>query len=102
MTERTYIRVFWIHESPTDPIDLWSELDESRFETRKLEYFRDGRVGYASKTEEAEGTRLGIGPPIPPLDIIASDPQFSPEEVSVQAFEDRWRSRKLTGHPHST
>ena len=36
MTDRTYIRVRWLHDRhdhPDDPIDLWSELDESRLET---------------------------------------------------------------------
>jgi hypothetical protein len=96
MAEHTYIRVLWNHQSTNDPIELWSELDAGRFETRKLEYFADGRVGYASGTEEAGGTWLGLTP-IPPIAEIAADTQFWPEEVTREAFEDRWRNLSRTG-----
>jgi hypothetical protein len=56
MDEYTYIRVRWLHDAPDEPVDLWSELDCQRFETRKVEIFRDGRLGYASATEAAGGT----------------------------------------------
>src|SRR6185503_15028408 len=48
----SYIRVRWQHGHADEPVDLWSELDAARLETRKLEIFRDGRIGYASADEE--------------------------------------------------
>lgn len=38
-----YIDVAWRHDFADEPVRLVSELDELRFETRKLEFFRDGR-----------------------------------------------------------
>ena len=31
-----YIKVRWIHDFEDDPILIYSELDENRFETRKI------------------------------------------------------------------
>jgi hypothetical protein len=92
MAENTYIRVRWLHDFQDEPVDLWSELDRGRFETRKVEVFRDGTVGYASITETAHRTYLG-SVPVPPLEEIAMDPQFVPEEISQAAFERQWDAR---------
>ena len=93
MTHYSYIRVRWRHEKSDEPVDLWSELNAERFETRKLEIFRDGRVGYASAYEENGGTRLGKVA-VPLIRDIASDAQFEPEEVSKAAFENLWNKRR--------
>lgn len=92
MDENIYIRVRWLHDFQDEPVDLWSELDRERFETRKLEIFRDGTVGFASATEATDGTRLG-SIPVPPLAEIARDPEFVLEEISQEAFERRWNAR---------
>jgi hypothetical protein len=93
MTEHTYLRVRWLHEFSDEPVELWSELDGERFETRKLEIFRDVAGGYASAGEAVGGTQLGKVP-LPPLSEIATYPQFEPEEISQAAFEQRWESRR--------
>ena len=89
MADHTYIRVRWLHSSPDDPIELWRELDADRDEVRKIEMWRDGRVGYASLHVEAGGTRLGKVP-VPPLAVINLDPEFQPEAISMADFEDCW------------
>lgn len=81
-----YIKVTWIHSHPNEPVFLYSELDESRFEQRKVEIFADGRWGYASSSESLGTTRLGEAP-VPSLAEIAADPQFSSEEISKEEFE---------------
>jgi hypothetical protein len=92
MNSHSYIRVFWRHEAVNEPIELWSELDGDRYETRSLEIYRNGRVGYADATEEVGGTAL-CDLPLPPLAEIGSDPQFDPQEVSQAEFEVLWRQR---------
>ena len=92
MGENIYIRVRWLHDFQDEPVDLWSELDRGRFETRKLEIFRGGTVGFASATESAHGTYLGEIA-MPPLEEIAQNPAFVPEEISQDAFERRWNAR---------
>ncbi|WP_093010405.1 DUF6881 domain-containing protein [Sphingobium sp. YR768] len=91
MTEYTYLRVRWLHSLPDEPIDLWSELNADREETRKIEIWRDGRVGYASYESEVGGTRLGEGP-LPAVAEIALDPEFQPQEISADDFNRCWQN----------
>lgn len=84
-----YIEVVWLHESEEDPVLLISELDDRRFETRKLEFFRDGKLGFASSSGASLGTDLGLMA-VPELGEINSDPQFQGSEISSQDFEVLW------------
>jgi Domain of unknown function (DUF6881) len=95
VTEQSYFRCRWLHDSPDYPVELWSALDTQRYEVRKIAIWRDGRVGYATTTEEVGGTMLGTVP-VPPLDEIAADPQFEPQAISQEAFEAEWRRRLST------
>jgi hypothetical protein len=85
----TYLRVRWVHDSQTDPIWLYSELDEYRWEVRKVEVFRNGSFGFASKPESKGTTRLGLEP-IPRIEEIALDDQFEVAEITRDEFEDKW------------
>lgn len=98
MSEQSYIRVKWLHSHPDEPVELWSELDADRFEVRKVEVWADGRVGYAARGREVGGTKLG-GRAAPPLEEIASDPQFEPAEVSKAEFDRFWNSKVVFGRP---
>lgn len=84
-----YIKVAWDHNHRNEPITLYSECDDVGWELRKVEIFRDGRFGYASKTESAEGTRLGIEP-IPSLEDIAKRSEFRPREITKEEFDKVW------------
>jgi hypothetical protein len=74
MTDHSYVRVHWLHGSSDDPVELWSELDAHREETRKVEIWRDGRAGYASFDKEVGGAQLGKVA-LPMVDEINSDPR---------------------------
>jgi hypothetical protein len=87
-----YIKVQWLHSHPDEPILLYSELDDARWEIRKVELFPDGSVGYASAKESAKSTRLGLVP-VPPLEEIAEDPEFEPLEITKGEFEQVWSTR---------
>jgi hypothetical protein len=84
-----YIHVRWAHSNPDYPVDLYSELDDESWETRKVEVYADGRVGFADAHTEFGDTGLGEVP-VPPLDEIARDPQFEPREISRAEFEAAW------------
>lgn len=84
-----YIDVSWLHKHVDEPVRMVSELDDVRFEVRKLEFYADGRVGMAVGVEEIQGTRLG-GEPIPPLDEVNADPQFSGKYIAATEFEELW------------
>jgi hypothetical protein len=88
-----YIRVKWIHANPDDPIWLFSEIDEDRWEVRKVEIFKNGRTGFANHEESVGGTFLGKVP-IPPLAEIAADPQFEPVLITAEEFNEVWAKRQ--------
>jgi hypothetical protein len=83
----TYFKCKWKHDSKDEPVLLLSELDDERWELRKIEVFRDGRIGWAGPgTEESSTTRLGEVA-TPALAEIAADPQFEPSEITKEEFE---------------
>jgi len=84
-----YIKVFWHHSFPDEPVVLYSEIDEDRWERRKVYVFRDGRFGCASNTEETSSVWLS-SEPLPTLAKIGSDPQFDPREIEKPEFEEVW------------
>ena len=84
-----YIQVKWKHSFSVEPVLIYSELDEERWEIRKVEVFPDGHRGCASAAGSFDGTRLGTEP-VPPLTEIAADPQFEPSEISREEFERVW------------
>jgi hypothetical protein len=84
-----YIRVKWIHAYPDEPIEIYSEFDEDRWETRKIEIFRDGTASYASSTEHSE-TSILAEVPISSLKEINSDPQFQAVEITQDEFQQLW------------
>lgn len=84
-----FIDVVWTHDFEAEPIRLVSQLDYERYEVRKLEFFRDGRVGYADGHRSAMGTELGKLP-VPQLTEINSDLQFSARVVESTLFERLW------------
>lgn len=84
-----YIDVVWIHESEPEPVRLVSELHADRFETRKIEFFRNGQVGYASANGSTLGTDLG-SIAVPPLEEINLESQFHGIEISSNEFELLW------------
>lgn len=88
-----YFACRWHHNDGDSPIDLYSEIDDSRWEVRKVECFLDGRMHFADAQEYSGDTRLGEVP-LPPLEEIANDPEFSPREIDKAAFEIIWREAR--------
>jgi hypothetical protein len=87
-----YLQVRWNHSLPTEPVEIYGELDDSGWELRKVEIFADGAIGFASATEKTPSTILGEKP-WPPLEEIAKDPQFKPVKISKEEFERVWENR---------
>jgi hypothetical protein len=85
----SYIRVEWKHEYDDDPITLYSELDEERWEVRKVEMFRDGHVTWADAKGSIGTTQLG-DQPVPAVAEIAANQEFVVKEISRAEFEAAW------------
>lgn len=87
----TWLRVRWHQSDPDMPVVIWCELDDQRWESRKIEVYADGRRGWAFGEVETGGTGLGEAP-IPPTEEIARDAQFEVEAISAAEFEREWTS----------
>ena len=87
----TYIKVKWIHTFPDEPVDIYSELDNDRWETRKIEFFADGTNRYVGEDVASIDLDSELSEePIPSLIEIAADPQFEPVEITKEEFEVVW------------
>lgn len=86
-----YLAVEWRHNDPHDPILIFSELDDDRWEVRKVERCRDGRATYAGPDGQTGDTYLDEIA-FPSLDEIAADPEFIPREISPEEFEAAWQA----------
>jgi len=91
-----YLNVRWRHESATDPVLLYSELDELRYELRKVEVFADGTCGFASPSESSRSTELGTMP-VPPDSDISSQSEFELLPTSRSEFETAWTAAHDAG-----
>jgi hypothetical protein len=89
-----YLKVKWNHDFSEEPVWLYSELDPDRWETRKVEVFADGTIGFASANESRGSTRLGLEP-VPPLIEIAAAKEFEPQEITQEEFEKAWSDRVM-------
>jgi len=85
----TYLKVKWIHAYDDQPVLIYSELDDERWELRKVEIFPDGRMLYADPQVEFEETGLSTMP-LPSFEKIAADPVSEPEVISKAEFEKIW------------
>lgn len=85
-----YIEVSWLHDLDEEPYRLVSEIGPDQYETRKLEFFRTGKVGYASSSSHTVSTMLGIAE-VPELEEINSQSEFQGRNISKQQFEHWWQ-----------
>jgi hypothetical protein len=92
----TYIKVIWHHEFRNEPVTLYSELDDQRFEVRKVELFSDGRTAFscASDSSSSPYSQLGLVP-IPDNTEIARDSQFEIFEIEAEEFDLVWKSARI-------
>jgi hypothetical protein len=83
----TYLRVERHHDRADEPVVLYSELDEARYEVRKIEEYRDGRMTWASLRAGSSGTtRLGEQP-TPSLRALNEVGELVATEIDRAVFE---------------
>ncbi|MFI5559699.1 DUF6881 domain-containing protein [Amycolatopsis japonica] len=85
-----YLRVVWAHEFAEEPVESLSEVGLDGYERRKVERFRDGRLGWADEEREVGGTGLGEVP-VPPLAEINAQRGFAAARITGDEFEQVWR-----------
>ncbi len=90
-----YVRLKWNHENPDEPVWLFSELDPSGKEVRKIECFRNGFCDVATASGSS-GTAALMTLPLPDLSQLAKrDPEFVPVEITKEEFEQVWTKRQF-------
>ena len=66
-----YIRLKWNHTNPDEPVWIFSELDDTGKEVRKIECFRNGFCDVAN-SEVRSGTAALTTLPLPDLKVRAN------------------------------
>ncbi len=87
----------WLHDLNDEPVRFYHELDDDRWEVRKVELYRDGRMQFADSTHKCGSTGLGLAEH-PPMKEIAADPEFRYQEISHAEFEAIWRKAEAEGN----
>jgi hypothetical protein len=90
----TYERLECIHNHEGEPRFIYSELDDERYETRKIDIFADGRmvkVGEDQPEQDSTGLAVLPIPGVEEVNAIRAE-EFRAEEIGSAEFEDLWRS----------
>ena len=80
-----YYKTIWNHTNDCDPIIMYSEIDEERYETKRLDIFPDGHVAYFDNRTPLE---LGEAPYPSDFDAINATGEFDVSEISAIDFEN--------------
>lgn len=84
-----YIDVNWFHEFQSEPYRYISEIDEDNNEIRRLEFFLDGSIGYASKRDSSSLTSLSVHK-IPDIEEINAEEGYQGYVIDQADFEELW------------
>ncbi|HCQ6997710.1 TPA: hypothetical protein OL686_004625 [Escherichia coli] len=85
-----YIKVLWDHPFEDEPIELYSEINDDRYEVRKVEIFPSGESILSDESTPIDITTLGELP-VPSLKDINQDPQFKAIYIDSSEFENIWK-----------
>jgi hypothetical protein len=89
-----YIRLKWNHTNPDEPVWIFSELDATGKEVRKIECFPNGFCDVANANVRS-GTAALTTLPLPDLTVLTRDPQFKGTEITQDEFEQVWTTRRF-------
>lgn len=84
-----YQKVIWRHELGDEPVALYSEIDATGAELRKVDEYRDGRLDVADHASETGTTQLSVSE-MPSLDEINQQSEFSAQQIDAATFERIW------------
>ncbi|WP_330232865.1 hypothetical protein OHA40_10520 [Nocardia sp. NBC_00508] len=84
-----YLRAQWHHDFADEPVEMFSEIGDDGFEVRKVEVYSDGRMDWAD-SRHGTGTTSLSQMPIPTVDEIDTQFEYSALEVDSREFESVW------------
>jgi hypothetical protein len=85
-----YLKVVWKHEENEYPCILYSELDDNRYEIRKVDVHSDGSMFHACEAQSSGDAILGCAP-TPNISERNADSEFDAFEIPEQEFEAIWK-----------
>ena len=91
-----YLLVIWRNSNPAMPKILYHEIGEDRYETRKIEVFDGGKIGYAyGEVEYCESNTFAptmlSDQPYPNLNEMKNESDSWSIQISKNEFEDAWK-----------
>lgn len=89
-----YVKTKWFHSDGDMPVLFYSELDEDRSETKKIEFFKNGSVIFADSDQECEYPILS-GYAYPSNEEINQDNQFEIINITKEEFYKIWEEIAL-------
>jgi hypothetical protein len=89
LTPMNYLFVKVNNEEDSIPVEMYHELDDLRFEKRRVEIFRDGSVGWADENTN-NGKTLLTWESVGSLEEIGINENFLPEVISSEKFDQIW------------
>ncbi|PWW60252.1 DUF6881 domain-containing protein [Actinokineospora spheciospongiae] len=90
-----YVKVHWHHDDEDDPVLYLSELDEDGYETRKVQFYGNGRSEYADA--DIDTASVGLSEvPFPSIAEISSQPDCAAESMDPEEFERAWARARST------
>lgn len=89
-----YVRVMWHHDFDDEPVTIFSELGEDRYETRKVQIYRDGRMEWSDESRESGDITLSEIPFPADLEEIDSQAEFSAGLIDAAEFEQAWQGAR--------
>lgn len=89
----SYFGAAWHHSDSEEPVYMWHELSDDRTENRKVEEFRDG-VRLRADAEHPDGETALSWEPIPSLEFIDAQDEFTTHSLTQPEFEEVWTSAR--------
>ena len=89
----SYFGAAWHQNHPDEPVYMWHELADDRTETRKVEEFPDG-TRLRADAEHPDGETALSWEPMPSLDFIDAQEEFTTHPLTQEEFEEVWASAR--------
>ena len=86
-----YIQLEWFHDMDTEPYIIYSEINDQRYEVRKVEVFKNGIIRYREEISDSEIELADIQFP-EDLNEINQDKQFHAMYIEKKEFERIWNA----------
>lgn len=85
-----YILLKWFHNLDDEPYKIYSEIDDQRYEMRKIEMYKNGTIYICD--EKMINSQIELADVAFPedLDEINQDGQFFARYISKEEFESIW------------